>query len=341
MYTPGHTRLIGTGSYLPEERMTSRDVMEQFGSTTRYGVPPDWLERTTGIRERRIAPLDMPPSEMAVTAAREALERSHLRPADIDLIIYTGVTRDCIEPATAHIVQAKIGADRAVAFDMANACLGFMSAMHVMDAMIATGQARYGLVVTGERGYDFTRRAISRLKSQEGNDNLDELFAGLTLGDAGAAVVMGPKIDPDTGILGFIAQSSGQHHSLCTCGNDDDDALITHVVPLINEMCRIGEPMFQELMDDHLHWTSPEIDHYLPHQVGMRSVKRHAGLAGVDMRTVPITVDSLGNIVTANIPVALNLLERRGQACFGDKIILSGNGSGICLNQAGMVWDVH
>ena len=143
MYTAGHSRLVSAGVYLPEKRVTSREVMEQFDSERRFNVSFDWLERAMGIEERRKTPDGMLPSDMAALAALEALNMADLKPARLDAIIYAGVCRDyLLEPATAHVVQDKIKAYNAVAFDVSNACHGFMSSIHLMDALIATGQVR-------------------------------------------------------------------------------------------------------------------------------------------------------------------------------------------------------
>jgi 3-oxoacyl-[acyl-carrier-protein] synthase-3 len=337
-YTVGHSRLISTGSYLPEEKISSREVMEQCDSRNRLGIPYDWLERTTGIRERRAAPPELKNSDLAARAAKEALEQAGLAARQVDAIIYAGVLRDHIEPATAHIVQDKIGASGAIAFDISNACLGFMSAMHVMDALIATGQARVGMVVTGERGYDYTRRAIEKLLRVPDRGAFELLWGGLTLGDAGAAAIMGPKRGPDSGFMGFMVQSKGEFHTLCTCGHDANDALETHITEIVAETTKLVGPMYQELMQQ-LKWTPAELQRYVPHQVGLRSVKKHAEVANVALDIVPVTVDTLGNLVSATIPVNLQLLCQRRELRDGDKVYLSGTGSGICLGQAGLIWD--
>ncbi len=116
-----------------------------------------------GVRERRVSPDDWLPSDLAVAAAKDALDDAELLPKDLDAIIYAGAVRDYIEPATAHAVQEKLGAHNAIAFDVSNACLGFMSAIHLMDALIATGQARRGLVVSGEQGFRNTINAYKVL----------------------------------------------------------------------------------------------------------------------------------------------------------------------------------
>lgn len=340
MYTAGHSRLISTGIYLPEQRVTSWAIMEKIDSKNRFGIPYDWLERATGIRERRVAPTDMKSSDMAVKAALEAMESGGIRPAEIDIIIYCGVLRDHIEPATAHVVQHKIGAINAVALDVSNACLGFMSGMHLMDSLIGTGQARRGLVVTGERGYHYTAKACQILYRVEDRQLFDDLCAGLTLGDAGAAVIMGPKLGPDTGFMGFMVESYGQFHELCFCGkNGEDTHLTTKISEIVRETAKFVPPMYSELMHEHLKWQSNELDKYITHQVGIKTTKRHAAELKISPSIIPITVDFLGNIISATIPVNINLLHRRKQLRFGAKLYLAGTGSGISLSQAGLIWD--
>ena len=149
------------------------------------------------------------PSDMAVTAACEAMERGGIRPEEIDAIIYAGLTRDYLEPATAHLVQTKLGATNATVFDVTNACHGFMNGIHLMDALIATGQVRRGLVVTGEQGSLFTRKAIAELMTTTDRARLTTLAAGFTLGDAGAAMIMGPKIRTRQRVHGLHAAIAG------------------------------------------------------------------------------------------------------------------------------------
>lgn len=103
MYTAGHSRLISTGIFLPEERITSREIMQQFDSENRFNIPFDWLERTTGIRERRLAPRHLRPSDLAAKAATEALEQAGLQPKEIDAVLHAGVDRDHLEPEQLHI----------------------------------------------------------------------------------------------------------------------------------------------------------------------------------------------------------------------------------------------
>lgn len=339
MYTPGHSRIVSVGAYTPENTVTSREIMQEIDSERRFGIPVDWLERTTGIQTRRVCKANIAPSDMAVLAARQALERAELCPVDIDVIIYAGVLRDLVEPATAHHVQNKLGAKNAMVFDIANACLGFMNSMHVMDALIATGQARYGLVVTGEKGFHYAHNNLEFLREVNDRRTFTLLAAGLTLGDAGGAMLLGPKQHPDTGIIGFGLVSDGTHSQLCTI-EDERSPIHTNMSPLFGETVRIGSSLYMEVMYQRLKWSPADLASYIPHQVGIKGLRAHARAAQVDLSKIPNTVSSMGNIITATIPYALSQLYQQNLLRAGQKIYLSGTGSGISAAQAGVVWDV-
>lgn len=339
VYTEGHSRIKSTGIYLPEERVTTQSLMRAIESESRFGVSEDWLQRVTGIKEKRVTPANILPSDMGVIAAKEAMERAKVTAREIDAIIYTGLTRDHIEPATAHIVQAKLGASRATVFDITNACHGFMNGIHVMDALIGTGQVRNGLVVTGEQGSLFARRAIDTLKTTNEREQLASLAAGLTLGDAGAAMIMGPKAGHNFGFRGFMLQSQGQHASFCTAGGPlTDGPLLTDMPAIVGAAAELIKDMFDEFLRRRLKWSVKELTKCLIHQIGARAFQVHNAI-GVPMAIMPRTVDYLGNLITANIPVTIHQCVTNAEIRSGDKIYLSGTGSGISLSQAGLIWD--
>ncbi len=339
MYTQGHSRLISTGVYLPEERVKMRDIMQQFDSESRFGIPTNWFEKAMGICERRIAPADVLPSDMATRATKEALELAGLTASELDAIIYTGLARDHLEPATAHIVQRKLGAENVVAFDVTNACHGFMNGVHLMDALIATGQVRRGLVVTGEQGSRMGQLAIEELRKTTDREMFTKLAAGLTLGDAGAALIMGPKIDPDTGFMGFMLQSYGEISELCVYGHHgQENAMRTDMPTLVMHNERLHKAMYKDFMAK-LGWQSRDLAKFIHHQVGIRIFRQHANYAGISLDIMPNTLTMLGNMITANIPINLYNLAKNKEVSSGQKLFLSGSGSGLAISQAGLIWD--
>jgi len=339
-YTKGHSRIAGTGIYLPEERVTTRDLLREIDSKGKFGIPEDWLERVTGIKEKRVTPAGVLPSDMAVAAAREAMERARVKESQIDAIIYTGLSRDFLEPATAHVVQAKLGASNATVFDVSNACHGFMNGAHIMDALIATGQVRYGLVVTGEQGSGLTRRAIRKLQQATARQQFVSVAAALTVGDAGAAALMATKDAPESGFVGLMLQSQGQHANLCTVGDTGSEGDMSAYMPgILAEGGKLITRMFKELMHERLRWRIEELAKCFIHQVATGGLFKVHKLAGVPTNIMPRTVDLLGNLVTANIPLSLHWCLLKNEIKAGDKIYLSAGGSGISLSQAGLIWD--
>lgn len=340
MYTPGHSRIVSIGVYLPEKRIISRELLDEIESEARFNVANDWLDRVMGISERRAAPDDMQPSDMASSAAREALALARVEASEIDAVIYAGVDRDyLLEPATAHVVQKKISAHNAVCFDVTNACHGFMNGIHLMDALIATGQVRRGLVVTGEQGSRYIGKAVAALRQTRRRSDFARFVGGLTLGDAGAAMVLGPKLGPKSGFMGFMLQSQGEHSGLCTCGERGSESpLETDMAGIIEEGIAMLKTMYPHFLHK-LGWMPMDIDRFIHHQVGTKVFKHHASYAQIDMAIMPNTVTELGNLVTANIPVCLYKSFQSGELRRGNKIVIAGAGSGLAVSQAGLVWD--
>ncbi|MGI9332887.1 MAG: 3-oxoacyl-ACP synthase III family protein, partial [Gammaproteobacteria bacterium] len=341
MYAKAHSRIVSTGVSIPENRISSEDIMNEIDSRNRFGIGPDWLRRTTGIVERRESGDGVVPSDLAADAAREALDRAGVSAREVGMLIYAGVIRDhLVEPGTAHIVQHKIGATCSAGVDLNNACLGFMSAIHIMDALIATGQIKYGLVVTGEQGCRLMRRAMEELKNMNDRAEVHDLVAGLTLGDAGAAMLLGPKRERDLGLVGFQMESNGEHSELCYCGDVVDTGLLhTDMSGILSAAGALTAATFKELLEDRLHWSRTDLSRFVAHQVGKGSFKIYTEVLCVAKEIMTETVWELGNIITATIPVNLHRLMYSEPLDEGDKVILAGAGSGVCAGRAGLVWE--
>lgn len=334
MYVQGHSRLVSVGTYIPEQRVTSEEIMREVDSL-RFDVPHRWLEKATGVKERRAAPSELAPSDMAVKAALEALEVAQLSADQIDTIIYVGIDRDVLEPATAHMVQAKLGARNALVFDLTNACHGFINGLHMMDAMIALGQTRRGLIVTGERGFRYARNAIATLKDTDSQEVFFRLAAGLTLGDAGGAAILGPKLDPETGFMGFMLESYGDYHGLSMCRNGENRCLETEST-LIADGTRLLGDLYTRFIDK-LGWKASEVAKCVQHQPTRKLAHYIAAFSQIPLDRSIDTISTLGNVVTANIPVSLQAAAK----CLTtrEKVLISGAGSGLVVSHTGLVWD--
>ncbi len=338
MFSIGHSRILGIGIYLPDNRVTSAELMDEIKSKERFGLSSSWLERATGIRERRIAPAGMMPSEIATRAANDAIERSGVSPSEIDAVIYAGMNRDYLEPATAHIVQHAVGAKCAVCFDITNACHGFMNAIHVVDSFIASGQARVGLIVTGEENWRIGRTALDLLKNCHDRAEFNRLVGGLTVGDAGAAMIVGPKTDPQGGFAGLMLESQGRFNQLCVFSEREDQPPgHMDMVNIVKEHIQLHADMYPQFMN-RLRWQPGEIKKFVHHQVGRKVFALHSKYSGVPQERMTDTISRLGNITSATIPVNLRLLADQHDVAEGEKIFIAGAGSGLSVSQGGLLW---
>lgn len=338
MFLNGHSRIAGVGIEQPEEKVTSRELMQEARVKERFGISDIYLERLTGIRERRRAGDNVNPSDLAARAAEQALEKAGVAAKDVQFIVYTGMTRDhCIEPSTAHHVQRKLNAVNAHAFDVSNACLGFMNGVLAVDNFLASG-ARYGLVVTGEKGSIYARNAIEQLRSTEDDSMLTELLVSLTLGDVGAAFLLGRKQHPDYGFAGFHFASDGSHAKLCWCGDDANFGPVHADMPnLLRESTDLGVSVYNDLIKA-LNWCNTDLRWYIPHQIGKVSFKIHTKVTGVPASKMPNSYEKFGNLITGNIPVCVDAIDSDKGLSEGDKVWLAGAGSGVCAGHAGLVW---
>lgn len=338
MFLNGHSRIISVGIEQPPERVTSRELMQEARAKENFGISDMYLERLTGIVERRRAGDGVEPSDLAVAAARQALERAGVSPSQVQFIVYTGVSRDhCVEPSTAHNVQRKLGASNAHAFDVSNACLGFMNGILAVDGFLGSG-ARYGLVVTGEKGSMFARNAIKELRKARHESEFSDLLAGLTLGDVGAAFLLGRKQHPDHGFSGFEFASDGNHSDLCWCGDDTGiGAVHTDMPALLKEATDLGVGVYNRLIDT-LKWSNDELRWYIPHQIGKISFKIHTKVTGIPASKMPNSYEHFGNLITGNIPMCVETIDAGNGLSTGDKVWMAGAGSGVCAGHAGLVW---
>ena len=166
MHLQGHSQIIGIGGYVPSQRVTSQELLEEIGTERRFGIAHDWLDTVCGIEERRIASLDALPSDLAIEAAKIALDDAGIEGRDLDLILFCGIEGDWLEPATAHRIQTELDS-QAVCMDVSNACHGFMNGLTIADLHIAAGAAEHVLVVTGEISSHVLFNILEQLKKNK------------------------------------------------------------------------------------------------------------------------------------------------------------------------------
>ena len=313
-----YSRITGTGSYLPPRKLTNADLTAVLAA---QGVETsdDWIVERTGIRARHFAADDVCSSDLAVEAARRALEAAQLQAQDIDLIIVATSTPDMVFPSVACILQHKLGIAGCPAFDVQAVCSGFVYALTVADAMIKTGAAKRALVVGAEvfsRILDFSDRTTCVL-----------------FGDGAGAVVLEASEEP--GILASDLHADGKYvNILCVPGHVsggkvlgdpmlkmDGQAVFKLAVGVLESAARAV------LAKANL--TEADIDWLIPHQANIRIMQSTAKKLKLSMDKLVVTVDQHGNTSAASIPLALDVAVRSGQVKKGDTVMLEGVGGGF------------
>jgi len=313
-----YSRITGTGSCLPPQRLTNADLVAQLAADG-VETSDEWIVERTGIRARHFAAPGVTSSELGAEAARRALQAAGLSASELDLIIVATSTPDMVFPSVACILQNKIGANGCPAFDVQAVCSGFVYALAVADAMIKAGAARRALVVGAEvfsRIIDFKDRTTCVL-----------------FGDGAGAVVLQASEEP--GILACELHADGRHVDiLCTPGTVAGGQVLGD--PLLK---MDGQAVFKlavGVLEDAARAVlakaakqGADLDWLIPHQANIRIMQSTARKLGVPMDKVIVTVDEHGNTSAASIPLALDAGVRSGRVKRGDLVLLEGVGGGF------------
>lgn len=334
MIINGSSKISGVGIHLPDERVSSVSLMEEIQADKRFGIPLNWVDKRIGIVERRFATSESRPSDLATEAAINALEQSGVEPNQLDLILYAGIEKDFMEPATAHVVQNKLGAPNATCADVSNACQGVISGMAFADSLIAGGSIDTALICAGEQASKVVKSIIQQINDKP-DDFFRDRFGAMTVGDAGSAVVL-TRADTASmsGIRTMHFNSMGEYADFCFyrwgVHGVDGQMLMKGITDKINE---IHQDMITDMYRD-LAWQPDEVDYMICHQVGKKSVRDFCNISQVPIERTPLTYIYLGNTASCSIPIALNFAD----ANQGDKLFLMGGGSGLANFQGGIVW---
>ncbi|WP_377157399.1 beta-ketoacyl-ACP synthase III [Roseateles sp. UC29_93] len=313
-----HARILGTGSYLPANRVTNSALAERLA---RDGIETshDWIVERTGIHARHFADPHVTASDLALPASLAALESAGVRAEEIDLIIVATSTPDMVFPSTACLLQQKLGIHGCAAFDVQAVCSGFVYALTVADSMIKTGAATKALVVGAEvfsRILDFKDRTTCVL-----------------FGDGAGAVVVGASDEP--GILASELHADGRHVDiLCTPGTVSGGQVLGH--PLLK---MDGQAVFKLAVGvlekvarsvlDKAGRSDADIDWLIPHQANIRIMQGTAKKLKMPLDKLIATVDEHGNTSAASIPLAFDVAVRAGKIKRGDTVMLEGVGGGF------------
>ncbi len=321
--------IAGTGSYVPDKVVTNQ-WFETFLDTS-----DEWIVQRSGIRERRFAAPDQATSDLCINAARPALEAAGIGPEDLDLIIVGTLTPDFPLPATAVLVQDRLGAKRAAAFDVAAACTGFMTALHVGEAFIATGRARYVLAIGAE--------VLSRFL------DLKDRGSCILFGDAAGAVVLGRWDDCRRGELlrGSLGADGSGYELIHIRGNGSRFPTTAETFEEGDQYIRLrGREIFKfavarmgELIEQMLEGYAPdELGLIVPHQVNRRIIDAALDRIGMTDEKVIVNIQHYGNTSAATVPLALDEAVRQGRMVDGKLVVLVAFGAGMTWGASLLRW---
>lgn len=309
--------VTGVGSFLPEQVVTNADLAKIVDTSD------EWIIERTGIRQRHKARDDEPTSDLAVKAAERALADAGKTAADVDLIIVATTTPDQTFPATAAIVQRKLGAPIGIAFDVQAVCSGFVYAMSVADGFVARGQAKCALVIGAEemtKLMDWTDRTTCVL-----------------FGDGAGAFVLEPGegqgTKEDRGVLGFALRCEGaKSDMLYVDGGPATTGTVGHLRMLGNQVFRHAVINISEAITAAAEASGveiPEIDWFVPHQANQRIIKGVGDRLGLDEDKVISTVAMHANTSAASIPLAMDVAIKDGRIKKGDLVLVEAMGGGL------------
>jgi 3-oxoacyl-[acyl-carrier-protein] synthase-3 len=313
---PRHAEILSVGTELPAGRITNEQLAEQLG------VSEQWILSRTGIRERCQAGPEERLSDYATSAARKALKRAGIAPAEVDLVLVATTTPDELQPNTAPIVAYELGTEGAGAFDIGSGCTGFLSAVAMAAAQIETGRADRVVVI----GADF----ITRI------NNYDDRRIGPLFADGAGAVVLGEARE---GVVGPIVLGSDGSHARTI--------LVTHEERLIHmdgpevfrhAVNRMGEVTMKALQRSGLRLE--EIDLFVYHQANARITRALGERLELPPDRVVDCIEELGNASAATLPVALHAAVNDGRLQPGSRVLVSAFGAGFTWGGGVIEWGV-
>ncbi len=313
-----HTKIIGTGGYLPENVVTNQQLAE------RVETSDEWIFERTGIRSRRIVAAHETAASMAEIAARQAIEAAQIQPNDIDLIIVATGTPDNVYPSTACLLQHRLGITGGVAFDIQAACSGSIFALSIADQYIKSGAAKTVLIVGSEvcsRIVDWTDRGTCIL-----------------FGDGAGAMLV--QASTEVGVLSTHIHSDGQYEDLLNCPNPQamgDDESLGYISMRGSDVFKVAVNTLGRIVDETLeahNMDKSEIDWLVPHQANIRIIAATAKKLKMSMEQVVVTLETQGNTSSASVLLAFNEAVRDGRIQRGQTVLLEAFGAGFTWGSA-------
>ncbi len=310
------SKIIGTGSYLPERVLTNADLEKMVDTSDQ------WIVERTGISRRHIMADHETTSSMAENASRKAIEAAGIDPQKIDLIIIGTSTPDRIFPSTACILQNRLGIQGCTAFDVSAACAGFIYGLSIADKFIRSGAIKTALIIGGE--------SLTRLV-----DWMDRSTC-ILFGDGAGAVILQASDEP--GIISTHTHADGRYHNLLYAANHIGELKEPPYLRMKgSEVFKLAVNAMESVTEETLAYNQmdrSEIDWLIPHQANLRIIKATAKKLDMPMERVVLTVEDQGNTSAASIPVALDIAVRDGRIKRGEKLMCVSFGGGFTWGSA-------
>ncbi|MFK8013347.1 MAG: beta-ketoacyl-ACP synthase III [Marinicellaceae bacterium] len=312
-----YSKIIGTGSYLPEKIITNSDLEQRIDTSD------EWIQARTGIKQRHVAAEDQVTSDLAYEASKKAIKAAGLKAKDIDLIVVGTTTPDLVFPSTACLLQSKLGIKEIGAFDVNAACSGFIYALSVADKFIKSGSHKNVLVVGAE--------TLTRIL------NWDDRTTAVLFGDGAGAVVITASEEP--GILSTHIHATGDYADLLNTNVGPSTRFDEEIAISMkgNEVFKVAVKTLGRIVDEtlkHNKMDKSEIDWLVPHQANLRIITATAKKLKMSMDNVVVNVDKTGNTSAASVPMALDQAVRSGQIQRGQTVLLEAFGGGFTWGSA-------
>jgi 3-oxoacyl-[acyl-carrier-protein] synthase-3 len=323
------TYIAGTGSYVPEEIISNFDLEKMVDTTD------EWIRTRTGIAERRIAGKNEPTSDLAVKAAQAALENAGLEARDLDLIITATVTPDMIFPSSGCVIQKKIGASNAAAFDIAAACSGFLYALSIGDQFIKSGQYKNIMILGAE--------TLSKVTDWSDRSTC------ILFGDGAGAVILRPT-EEDRGILSTHLYSDGSFSellqvpaggSLRPATKETVETGLHYITMKGNLLFKIAVKALVDAIQNavaHHGMSSSDIDLFIFHQANARIIQLVGERMSIPESKIPLTIEKYGNTSSASIPITLDELNKNKKIHPGTLLCLAAFGGGLTWASSVIRW---
>ncbi len=312
-----HSRIGGTGSYLPEKVLTNHDLEKMVETSDQ------WITDRTGIRKRHIAAEDETTCDLAERAVRAAVDAAGIGYDKIDLIIVATTTPNRVFPSTACLLQERLHIHGCTAFDIQAVCTGFVYALSVADKFIRSGTHKNALVVGAE--------TLSRIVDWTDRDTC------VLFGDGAGAVVLSASDEP--GILSTHLHADGRYKELLSTSGGVSEGLNgeVHITMQGNEVFKVAVNTLGRIVDETLaanNMRKSDVDWLVPHQANIRIIKATARKLKMSMDHVVTTVQEHGNTSAASVPLALDVAVRDGRIQRGDTLLLEAFGGGFTWGSA-------